>query len=611
MGKLRYTLTFVLFWFIIIFSCFLAENFNLFAAEHMEGMSVESLITLSFCIILALVFYYFREHKKNGLTLDKVLLPIITIFGLACIATVWWQGDRTFIDPNSGAETVISFTAYDKISFTMQIIVWCAVLYGILFAANRYSISRKWLKWLTYAFTAGVLLCTLVDIVIEFKDIIAICSNTYTGSGLSFIIYNSNVWANIILVALFCCIVLSLKKFNVFYYILMVHFLIMIVLTSSTTCTLISFAVIIIYTLYDILSQIKTRTRWAARMFFIYLMVLLTVFGLFAIMISLNVPLFVNIWSFLNNHIFKKDYSTLTSRTGIWASVFDLLCEHPQDLIFGLGYRTGNTIFSSYFANQSGGFFARSAHNGLVEIILRHGLFGACLYIVLLSTFGAGLIKLCKKQQYRVAFMYGICFLGLLAHSITESTMFFAPNIEGTFITIVFFLPVANATKDKYFAELNNDLQNQAIVLNNPNKLDLLQFAFKALVGLLAAFAFTFVLGPLRKMNPLTIVYIVLTSLVLVLLVAVGIILIKNKCFKFGKDTWIPLASSAGFAIVLIVLFVPREAITALIFTVFVIFFYMMMFSILYKRENNKLYAFFDDGLTKVLRNISREAQNE
>ena len=611
MGKLRYTLTFVLFWFIIIFSCFLAENFNLFAAEHMEGMSVESLITLSFCVIIALVFYYFREHKKNGLTFDKVLLPIISIFGLVCITTVWCQGNRTFIDPNGGAETIISFTAFDKISITMQIIVWCAVLYGILFAANRYSISRKWLKWLTYAFTAGVLLCTLVDIVIEFKDIIAICNNTYTGSGLSFIIYNSNVWANIILVALFCCIVLSLKKFNVFYYILMVHFLIMIVLTSSTTCTLISFAVIIIYTLYDILSQIKTRTRWAARMFFIYLMVLLTVFGLFAIMISLNVPLFVNIWSFLNNHIFKKDYSTLTSRTGIWASVFDLLCEHPQDLIFGLGYRTGNTIFSSYFANQSGGFFARSAHNGLVEIILRHGLFGACLYIVLLSTFGAGLIKLCKKQQYRVTFMYGICFLGLLAHSITESTMFFAPNIEGTFITIVFFLPVANATKDKYFTELNNDLQNQAIVLNKPNKLDVLQFSFKALVGLLTAFAFAFVLGPLRKMNPLTIVYIVLTSLVLVLLVAVGIILIKNKCFKFGKDTWIPLASSAGFAIVLIVLFVPREAITALIFTVFVIFFYMMMFSILYKRENNKLYAFFDDGLTKVLRNISREAQNE
>ncbi|MBR5997102.1 MAG: hypothetical protein IK028_03670, partial [Bacilli bacterium] len=317
----------------------------------MEGMSVESLITLSFCIILALAFYYFREHKKNGLTLDKVLLPIIAIFGLACIATVWWQGDRTFIDSNGGAETIISFTAYDKISFTMQIIVWCAVLYGILFAANRYSISRKWLKWLTYAFTAGVLLCTLVDIVIEFKDIIAICNNTYTGNGLAFIIYNSNVWANIILVALFCCIVLSLKKFNVFYYILMVHFLIMIVLTSSTTCTFISFAVIIIYTLYDILSQIKTRSRWAARMFFIYLMVLLTVFGLFAMMVSLKVPLFVNVWSFVNNHIFKKDYSTLTSRTGIWASVFDLLCEHPQDLIFGLGYRTGNTIFSSYFAN--------------------------------------------------------------------------------------------------------------------------------------------------------------------------------------------------------------------------------------------------------------------
>ena len=608
MGKLRFTLTYVLFWFVIIASCFLAENFNFFSAEPLNGMRPESLVTLSLLIICMLIFYYFRERDKNGMTIDKVLLPIIAIFGLVSIATVWWQGERSFADPSGSNIATVSFTPMQKTSITFQIVVWCAVLYGLLFTFNRYSISRKWLKWLLYVYVGAVLLFTIADVIMEFGDIIAICNNTYTGTGLSFIIYNSNVWANILLIAIFCCVILCMKKFKAYYYALMIHFFVMIVFSSCTTSVFVSAAVIIAYTLYEILSKLKTRTRWAARMLFIYLMILLTVFGFFAMMISLNVPLFVNLWSFVNNHIFRKDYSTLTSRTGIWASVFSILCKNPIDLIFGLGYRTGNEIFATYFAQMNGGgFFPRSAHNGIVEITLRHGLFGLSLYIALLSAFVAGIVKLIKNKQYRVAYMYGICFLGILAHSVTESTMLFVPNTEATFLTIVFFLPVANATKEKYFDELDDDLQRQPEVLTKPNKLDVLQFAFKTLLGLLVAFAFTFLLQPMHTMRRLVVLYIVATSLVLIALVAVAIILIKNKNFKFGKDTWIPLGASAGFALIVYVLLVPYDAFTTLLFTLFVIFFYMMMFSILYKKENNRLYAFFDEGFTRVLRTVSRE----
>ena len=608
MGKLRFTLTYILFWFVIIASCFLAENVNFFSADPLSGMRPESLVTLSLLIICMLIFYYFRERDKNGMTIDKVLLPIIGIFGLVSIATVWWQGERSFADQSGNIVSTLSFTAMQKTSITFQIVVWCAVLYGLLFTFNRYSISKNWLKWLLYVYVGGVLLFTIADVIMEFGDIIAICNNTYTGSGLSFIVYNSNVWANILLIAIFCCVILCMKKFKVYYYVLMIHFFVMIVLSSCTTSVFVGAAVIIAYTLYEILSKLKTRTRWAARMLFIYLMILLTVFGFFAMMVSLNVPLFANLWSFVNNHIFKKDYSTLTSRTGIWASVFAVLCKNPVDLIFGLGYRTGNEIFSAYFLAMNGdGFIPRSAHNGIVEITLRHGLLGLSLYIGLLSVFVVGIVKLIKNKQYRVAYMYGICFLGILAHSITESTMLFVPNTEATFLTIVFFLPVANATKEKYFNELDDDLQRQPDVLIKPNKLDVLQFAFKTLLGLLVAFAFTFLLRPMHTMRRLVVLYIVATSLVLIALVAVAIILIRNKSFKFGKDTWIPLGASAGFALIVYVLLVPYDAFTALLFTLFVIFFYMMMFSILYKKENNRLYAFFDEGFTKVLRTVSRE----
>ena len=124
MGKLRFTLTYVLFWFIIVFSCLLAENFAFFSADHLAGMSVDSLIMLSLFVIFLLVVYYIRERTKNGITFDKILLPIIAIFCLVSIATVWWQGDHTFVDAANNIVTV-SFSVPEKISVTLQIIIWC------------------------------------------------------------------------------------------------------------------------------------------------------------------------------------------------------------------------------------------------------------------------------------------------------------------------------------------------------------------------------------------------------------------------------------------------------------------------------------------------------
>ena len=589
MGKLRFTLTYLLFWFIIVFSCLLAENFALFSSDHMGGMSIDSLIMLSMFVIFLLIVYYIRERNRNKITIDKVLLPIIVIFGLVSIATIWWQGDRSFLAQSNDVVTV-SFSVQEKVLYTLQIVAWCAVLYGILFVFNRYSISRKWLKWLTFAYVIGVFACTLTDIVMEFKDITAIFTNAYTGSGLSFIIYNSNVWANIILVAVL-------------------------------TAVYISAIAIIAYTLYEIFSKFVDRKRYAARLLFVYFSVLLFLFGFFTMMINLNVPIFVNLWSFMNTHIFKKDYSTLTSRTGIWASVFHLLCERPIDLVFGLGYKTGNAIFTRYFALQSAGFEARSAHNGIVEITLRHGLFGLLLYVSLLSTFIVGIVKLLKNKRYRVAYIYGICFLGILAHSITESTMFFVPNIEATYLTMIFFLPVVNASKEKYFIELNKDLQKQNTPLVKPHRGDVLYFVGTFLLSIIVAFATSFSVHPIYSHPRLLTIYIVVASVAAIALIGVFITLIlmskkrgNNRLLFLGKEFIIPFVSSIIVGVItslLLQLKFSFDTFSILLFTIFVIFFYMIVFSILYKRENNHLYAFFDVGFTKVLQTISREGTNE
>ena len=75
MGKLRFTLTNVIFWIVLILSCLLSENFAAFNTDPMKGFSVDSAFILTISIIALLVLYYFLEHKKNGLKFDKILLP--------------------------------------------------------------------------------------------------------------------------------------------------------------------------------------------------------------------------------------------------------------------------------------------------------------------------------------------------------------------------------------------------------------------------------------------------------------------------------------------------------------------------------------------------------
>ena len=521
MGKLRFTLTYLLFWFAIIFSCLLAENFSLFTNDHMGGMELGSLYLLSFFIILLLVFYYVLERKYNRIKLDTVLLCIILTFGLISVLTVCFQGTRTFADGIGGAVGVISFSPKEKLQYVLQIIIWCAVLYGVLYAITRYSISRKWLKWLAFIYIVGLLACAVADVFLEADKIIGIFAGNYKGD-ITFIIYNSNVWGHLLLIGVFSCIVLCLKRFKIYYYIPMVFFVVMIIFTSCATATFVSLVVTIGYTIFEIIAMFYKQRKKLVTYLFAYIGGLIIFVSVFALMVIVNVDVFSNFWQFIYREIIHKDYSTLTSRTGIWASVFGLLSKNPLDFIFGLGYRTGNAIFTTYFMTYRDANFAiRSTHNGFVEIFLRHGLLGVLAYTALLSTFIVGLVRLVKIKQYRVAYLYSLCFFGVLVHGIAESTTFFTPNIGGMYITLVFFLPVAKETKYNRLKLLNRNLQEREIPTHKLSKNEISYCLVSLLVGFVISFASVFLCVDKVTSVPEIITYISLLSVsVIVLFVA-------------------------------------------------------------------------------------------
>ena len=95
-----------------------------------------------------------------------------------------------------------------------------------------------------------------------------------------------------------------------------------------------------------------------------------------------------------------------------------------------------------------------------MEMLLRYGLFGFVFYVAIFGLTAYSLIRHISKKNYRFAVIYGLCFAAVFAHSMTESTTLFTPNVGGLYFSFVFVLPILNILQEKRFNKLKQDLIN-------------------------------------------------------------------------------------------------------------------------------------------------------
>ena len=452
MGKLRFTLTNIIFWIVLLLSCLLSENFAVLNNDPLKGFAVDSAFILTISIIVMLVLYYFLEHKKNKLTFDKVLLPALLIAGLLLIVNVFRQGSRVFPNYDNTGTFSISFSVQDRVMASLQVVVWLAVMYAAVFVYNRFRLNKESYRWVGKIYLIALLLFCIIDLFLEGNQIAAILNGTSGGSGLAFLMVNPNIWSLLLFSGFLTAVLLSYKRFRWYYYLLMIYLFFHNLLTSCSTTTFIEIVVFVIYSLYEIFSHISEDKKLAVKRLISFFSVIAGIAVVFAIFVLTKVPMFVNLWSFITGSIFQKDFVTMTGRSSIWIKIFELLKGNPLDLIFGLGHITGNKILVEYSTTF------RTAHNAFMEVVLRYGLLGACIYIGIIGLAVFGLIKHILKKNYRFAFIYGICFIAILAHSMTESTTLFTPNVGGLYFSFVFVLPIMNIIHEKRFNELKEDV---------------------------------------------------------------------------------------------------------------------------------------------------------
>ena len=454
MGRLRFTLTNIMFWIVLMLSCFLAENYALFTNAPRTGFDSLPLYFLTFAIIGLLVFYYITEHKKNGLTFDKILLPAFIMMGALLIWTIFRQGDRTFTNWVGDGTLNITFTFGDRMLAALQVVIWLAVLYAIVFVYNRYRLNLESYRWIPKVYIIIVLLLCLIDLFYEWDIIAGIFGGTYTGAGVEFIFGNQNVWALVLFSGMLTGLILSYKRFSWYYFSTMIAIYLYMIFTTSATSIYISLLVIALYPAYEIYKAIRKDKNRGLKILVVYVSIWTVVIGLVALFINIGVPIFANFWAFVDKSLLHKDFLTITGRTEIWTHIIDLLKQNPLDFIFGLGHQTGSKIFQIY---NAGAYPVKSAHNGIMEVFLRYGLLGVIIYSGVLLLVFFCLVLHTRQKRYRFVIIYGLAYLALLSHSVAESTNFFTPNVGGVYFGMFFLLPILNILQNKKFKELKED----------------------------------------------------------------------------------------------------------------------------------------------------------
>ena len=517
MGKLRFTLTSIIFWIVLVLSCFLSENITLFAQNPNAGLSFQSAAILTACLLVLFAIYFFFEHKNNKIGFEKILLPCLAFFGIIMILNIVRQGDRTLLSLDGSNEITVAYTIFDRFLSISQVIVWLLVIYAIVFVSNRFRISKESFRWLAKAFWAFIIVAIIADLFYEHQKIGEVFTSPWYQKGLQFIFGNGNVWAFLVVLGVLSALVLSTKKFFLPYYVSMILMTLYLFLTKSSTCIVISAFAVFCYTLYEIISLLKTNKKRALILLALLGSAIIVAVSIVLIFINVDSLASTKIGSLLRGLFLDKHFDSFSGRTNIWKGIIDILKENSLDMFLGLGHGTGNKFFR-LIANDGYSFYGglKSAHNGFMEILLRYGIFGLVIYASLI-----GLIIFCfvlhiRKKNYRFAFIYGLAFIAILFHSIFESTTIFTPNVEGLYIGIIFALPILSILQSKHFDELKESLEKEEIANERLKG----QSVFMTLMLFVASILITKIAANIANLELFSALVILITLLLISLIIA-------------------------------------------------------------------------------------------
>ena len=468
MGKLKFTLSNILFWISIIASCLVLENVAFLSNDVKGGLTNTSFFMLFALAMIGYLAYFVIDHIKNKSSIDFFLLAILGIgFGCALVSILSFKG-ISFESTDPAYNFSYVSNGWDHVRQILSLLTFFVTLYAVLFFFNKNypSIRKLWV-----VFVIIIVICyvsVIYSLIAEFplyRDIFLTAESTKEMQSL---FWNPNMFAGFILMGIASAMGLNYFKKNAFSVITIGIFLVEIILIGSLTSILISIAGVLVYSLIEIIFVIKSNIKKGIILLAVYLLGVVAIYIIFACALQLDMGSFSTFCNYLKRKIVLADYQTFTNRTFLWDSSVIILREHPLNLIFGFGFRNSQIILGGYkSAINLEPYAPISSHSAYMQVLMNFGLVGALIYALFLLYYFYCFIRLLKKDA-RFALIYFVIGSIFVAYASMESVIFFNPNVQGILIGFAFYLPMINKYKHLKHSNLGDDVTSIA----NPEILD-------------------------------------------------------------------------------------------------------------------------------------------
>ena len=448
----RFPITIVLFWIVLVLTAFLVENIALLTSEPKEGLGAKLFIFIFLITIVFASIYLFYERKYNKIKIDWLVLGIITIFFIINVFVIFSQpASQIITGKDNGVEVSADFTIKDKFIYALQLFITLVMVYIFLVPYKKRAYALKvqtWAYWLFVAYALVTVICSFYLDREQYANFVKPNAERQI-QGVKSFYPNQNFYGYTMMMVLMVLMVIQIKRSRIWNTALMLFFFIAGIYSACSTTVVASSFIFLIYYIYDIIHGFRTKpARTGIRLLFVILMWFIG-FIVVILLYDSGVPWMKTPVDFCVVHFVtegNKGFLSLSIRSDMWTAAEEIIYRSPKSIIFGDGFKTGSwLVHCQANANAGGGmgkYDCLTAHSTLFEIWVRFGIIGLALYTILLIDFIVSDIYLIVKKERRFAIIMLICFVGIVLHGVTESSIFFEGNTKGLTITLFFFMPV-------------------------------------------------------------------------------------------------------------------------------------------------------------------------
>ena len=466
MGRIKFSLTNVLFYTIIILSCFFLENIALLTTNINQGFDNFTFFGFASLITVLIVFYIVIEAIKNKTKINWIIFSILLILYICITLMTLMYKETTY-----GVHTV-SFSPLEKAKAIIQLSLAFVIIYLCFTTYQNKIIKPRVLNIFLYTYVLVCVISIICSFFLDLNSYKAIFKDPTNNKGVASFYFNENTYGMSLLLGILSLFALNVYKKRWWNFLLIFIFLTFQLFSTCATSLLISLITIVIYIAFETFFRINKHLKASIALIVIVLFLVVGIIIANSLLYSNNVDWAVNFNNFIDNHVLNKNIKTITGRTTIWKSVIDLLKESPLHFIFGYGTDISTKIFRANFAKDNPTLPPfTSTHNAYVEILLQGGILGLVIYLGFILYLVVVLIKLFFKKHFEFSFVYFICLLSILASGWAESYIIFSPKTLGMFTGLSFVIPVLVLNKNYKKEESNKAFANQYD--SNAIKLDL------------------------------------------------------------------------------------------------------------------------------------------